>query len=281
VSPEAADGIAAIAGRFELFLVDQFGVLHDGQAPYPGAVDCLERLAARGRRILLVSNSGKVAAPNIARLVAIVIPRHSFVTMVTSGDVARHALATRRDPWFARLGRRCLLLSRGGDRTIVEGLDLELVAGAAAADFVLLSGSDAPARSFADYEAALAPAAARGLPLICANPDVQTITPDGMPFGAGQVARRYEAMGGEVRFIGKPYPEIYRHCFELLGAVPDARSVAIGDSVEHDIAGGKGAGLATVFVAGGLHAGKSPAELVALYRAFAAEPDWVVPAFRW
>ena len=83
------------------------------------------------------------------------------------------------------------------------------------------------------------------------------------------------------RFIGKPHPEIYRHCFELLGATPDDRCVAVGDSVEHDIAGGRRAGLATVFVAGGLCAGKSDAELDALYRHFAAEPDWVVPLFRW
>ncbi len=253
------EGIAAVADCYELFLVDQFGVLHD----------------------VLLSNSGKRAESNIARLVALGIPRDSFVAMVTSGDVARQALATRRDPWVARLGRRCLLLSRGGDRSIVEGLDLELVASAAAADFILLSGSDGPTRTFADYEAAIGPGAARGLPMICANPDMQAVTPAGLTFGAGQIARRYQAMGGDVRFVGKPYPEIYDFCFDMLGTAADDRSVVVGDSVEHDIAGGQRAGLATVFVTGGIHAGKSAAALAALYREFAAEPDWVVPMFRW
>jgi len=280
-STQRCDGIAAIADRFALFLVDQFGVLHDGQHPYSGVVDCLQRLAERGRRVVLLSNSGKLAEPNIARLVGIGIPRTGFVTMVTSGDVAREALATRRDPWFARLGRRCLLLSRGGDRSIVGGLDLELVSGAGAADFILLSGVDAPERPFADYEAAVEPGLARGLPLICANPDMQSVNPGGVSFGAGQVARRYQERGGEVRFIGKPHPEIYRHCFERLGATEDEHSVAVGDSVEHDIAGGRRAGLATVFVTGGLGAGKSDAELAELYRRFNAVPDWVVPLFRW
>src|SRR6266404_6955858 len=181
-------GIAAIADRYALFLVDQFGVLHDGRHPYAGVVDCLERLAERGRRVVVLSNSGKRSETNIARLVALGIPRASFVTMVTSGDVARQALAARSGPWFARLGRRCLLLSRGGDRSIVEGLDLELVGGADAADFILLSGVDAPEKPFADYEAAIEPGLARGLPLVCANPDMQTVTPTGTSFGAGQVA---------------------------------------------------------------------------------------------
>jgi len=275
------NGIAAIADPYELFLVDQFGVLHDGQQPYPGVLDCLQTLAERGRRVVLLSNSGKLAETNIARLVAIGIPRSGFVTMVTSGDVAREALATRRDPWFARLGRRCLLLSRGGDRSIVDGLDLELVAAARGADFILLSGCDAPARAFADYEAAIEPGLARGLPLICANPDTQLVNPGGVSFGAGLVAQRYQERGGDVRFIGKPYPEIYRYCFERLGATPAGRTVAVGDSVEHDIAGGRRAGLATIFVTGGLCVGKSDVELAEFYRRFDAVLDWVVLLFRW
>jgi HAD superfamily hydrolase (TIGR01459 family) len=281
VTGERCDGIAAIADRYELFLVDQFGVLHDGRQPYPGVVDCLQKLAERGRRVVLLSNSGKLAATNIARLVGLGIPRAGFVTMVTSGDVAREALATRREPRFAQLGRRCLLLSRGGDRSIVDGLDLELVPAAGDADFILLSGVDAPERPFADYAAAIEPGLARGLPLICANPDMQSVNPGGVSFGAGLVALRYRERGGEVRFIGKPHPEIYRYCFERLGATPAEGSVAVGDSVEHDIAGGRRAGLATVFVTGGLCAGKSDAELAALYRQFEAVPDWVVPLFRW
>ena len=95
-NPQRCEGIAAIADLYALFLVDQFGVLHDGQQPYPGVVDCLKKLAERGRQVVLLSNSGKRAEPNIARLVGIGIPRSGFVSMVTSGDVAREALATRR-----------------------------------------------------------------------------------------------------------------------------------------------------------------------------------------
>ena len=39
-------GLREIAGQFDLFLVDQFGVLHDGVTAYPGAIEGLAELAS-------------------------------------------------------------------------------------------------------------------------------------------------------------------------------------------------------------------------------------------
>jgi len=40
-------------------LLDQFGCLHDGQQPYPGAVEAVAALAEGGMQILLLSNSSR------------------------------------------------------------------------------------------------------------------------------------------------------------------------------------------------------------------------------
>ena len=58
------EGLRAIADRFDAVLVDQYGVLHDGRRAFPGAADCLRALRAAGKRIAVVSNSGKRAGPN-------------------------------------------------------------------------------------------------------------------------------------------------------------------------------------------------------------------------
>jgi len=55
--------------------------------------------------------------------------------------------------------------------------------------------------------------------------------------------------------------------------------LCIGDSPAHDVAGGRAAGHATALVRTGLHADLSEAELLALCRAQAAVPDFVLPAF--
>ena len=289
-TPRLAPGLEAIAAAFDGFLVDQWGVLHDGVTAYPGAQDCLARLAALGKGVIVLSNSGRRAAPNAALLTKIGFPAADYTAMVSSGEVVWQAFRDRADPYFAGLGRRCLLFSRHDDRTVVEGLELELVATAGQADFILVSGSEAPAKSLADYEPFLEEGAGRGLPLVCANADLVRVSPDGLVIGPGSIARRYEELGGRVRWIGKPHGEIYRAALAALGDLPRDRVAAVGDSLQHDIAGGRAAGLATVLVTGGIHeedfAGVSDAQgyvaaLHALGAGPEAWPDWIIPAFVW
>ena len=45
-------------------LLDQFGVLHDGQKPYPGAIEAVKTLAESGRKVLIISNSSRSAPPS-------------------------------------------------------------------------------------------------------------------------------------------------------------------------------------------------------------------------
>ncbi len=288
--PGFAEGLEPLADGFDVFLVDQWGVMHDGGTPAPGARDCLVRLIAAGKRVVVISNSGRRAAPNAERLARIGFQGSCYSALVTSGEVAWLALRDRADPFFEGLGRRCLLFSRGGDRSIVSGLDLELVETAERADFILLSGSEAPTKTLADYEPFLAAGCAHGLPMVCANPDFVGLSPDGLLLSPGVIARHYESLGGRVRWIGKPYPEIYVQALADLGNPPAGRVAAVGDSLRHDIAGGRAAGLATILVTGGIHqagfAGavdpvSRRAALSALDPAPENWPDWLVPAFRW
>ena len=53
------EGLAAVADRYALFLIDQWGVMHDGHTPYPGAVECMANLQQMGKKIILLSNSSK------------------------------------------------------------------------------------------------------------------------------------------------------------------------------------------------------------------------------
>jgi ribonucleotide monophosphatase NagD (HAD superfamily) len=79
-------------------------------------------------------------------------------------------------------------------------------------------------------------------------------------------------MGGEVTWIGKPYPGIYRAAAKLIGNPP--RVLCIGDSAEHDVAGGRAAGFATLLVLQGVSAGHDPALL-------SPQPDYLMESFRW
>jgi HAD superfamily hydrolase (TIGR01459 family) len=267
-----------LAERYDAFLVDQFGVLLDGTAAYPFAPAALQRLAATGKPVILLSNSGRRAAPNVARLIALGFARSSFATVMSSGEAAWSALSRRTGRTLPR-GARVWLHGRDDDGGQIAGLDLRRVAQPTDAELLLLAGSRGDVMTMADYVALLAPAAKLGVPMLCTNPDLQMLTPLGVRFGPGQIAETYGAMGGAVEWIGKPHPLIYAEAARLLPDIPAARVLCIGDSPAHDVLGGTQAGHATALVCTGVHAGLSDAQRLAVCEKEGAMPDFIIPAF--
>ena len=278
-APAMLAGLGAIAAGYDALFVDQFGVLHDGTAPYPNAVETLLELKAAGKRVVLLSNSGKRSAPNEARLERLGFPRGSWTHLLSSGEVGWSILAA--DAAAKGVRQRCLLIARDGDRSAIEGLPFDLSEGGADCAVVLIAASEGDRLSLEDYAALLAPAAARGVPAYCTNPDKQMLTPLGLRFGAGRIAMLYEELGGQVTWIGKPFPEIYAAARRAIGEIGARRILCVGDSVEHDIAGARDAGLASCLVTGGIHDGADEVELSALYAEAGAVPDFTMHRFRW
>ncbi len=273
--------LADLIGTFDTFFVDQFGVLHDGQQPYDGAVAALRRIRADGKRIVLLSNSGKRSRPNAERLHDLGFPPDCYDLLVTSGEVAWRMLSEGRltVPHVMERPLRCLLLERNGDGSSIDGLGYDIVDDGADADFVLIAGSEGDRLTLADYRQRLEPAAARNVPALCTNPDTVMLTASGPTFGAGRIAELYGQLGGSVAWIGKPHPDIYRVAIEEIGATSTDGILCVGDSVEHDIAGARRAGLTSALVRSGILAALSEAELADVYALNGATPDFVVPAF--
>ncbi len=245
------DGIGEIAGQYDLFLLDQWGVLHNGETTHADAVSVLRRLREAGQRVILISNSSKPSSNSVANLTRMGIDRALYQDVVTSGEIAWREMKAGKDPFFRNLGRRCYMFTWGGDRSFIEGLPYEEVPTAAEADFMLLSGTSGATVGI--YEDALRAGVERGLPMICLNRDFVSVDPAGnLVECSGMVARRYEALGGTVRYYGKPGREIYEACLSLAPAA--RRPVGIGDSLHHDIEGGRGIGIDTIFVTAGIHA---------------------------
>jgi HAD superfamily hydrolase (TIGR01459 family) len=289
--PEArfCRGVHEVVDRYDGFVIDQWGVLHNGVAAYPGAIECLQRLRALGKTVVILSNSGKRAAANIARLAAMGFDSDSYTALLTSGEVTWRKLKKRADPFYRRLGECCLLLSNDGDRSIVEGVGVELVNSVEAADFILLAGIDG-SRSLASYEAMLAYGSGHGLPLLCANPDLLRVSGQDLALSSGAIAHRYELLGGSIHYVGKPYPEVYAECRDIFARHGATRIVAIGDSLQHDVVGGAEAGFDTMFVMTGIHrpdfaAAQDDAAVRQRLLALASEhgelPDWVLLSLRW
>ncbi|AZO52768.1 MULTISPECIES: TIGR01459 family HAD-type hydrolase [unclassified Mesorhizobium] len=274
---ERLDGIGRLAQRFQVFLLDQFGVLHDGQAPYPGAVAALSTLKRAGKTVVLISNSGKRAKPNEDRLLKLGFEAGSWDHFVSSGEVAWRRFHDMAAAGVLRSGTKCLLISRDDDRSAIDGLPFALTGAGEDAELVLISASEGDRHDLDHYRRLLAPAAARQVPCFCTNPDRIMLTAVGPRFGAGEIADLYENLGGSVTRIGKPFPAIFDAALALAGEPERGSVVCVGDSVEHDIAGGNGVGIATTLVLGGILAGT--ADLAAVFDEHKAWPDYITGSF--
>jgi len=269
--------LAALAPQFDAFVIDQFGVLLNGIGAYTYAPLSLSRLAQLGKPILLLSNSGKRAVPNEARLTGLGFARDAYLMVMSSGEAAHSALTHRIGASLPR-GAKFWLHARDNDTSAVDGLDLTCVARPEQADLLLLAGSQADRISLTDYRAMLVPAAHRQTPLLCTNPDIEMLTTTGTHPGAGAIAQIYAALGGPVEWIGKPHPLIYAEAARRLSGIAADRILCIGDSPAHDIAGGHAAGHKTALVRTGLHAGLSDDALADICAADGM-PDFILSAF--
>ncbi len=282
MTPIAIASLDAIADAFDDVLLDQWGVLHVGGPVFDAARDAVRRLRRAGKRVVVLSNSGKRADDNIRRLAALGLPAAEYDALMTSGEAAWQGLC-RRTPPYDRLGRRCHLIARGGDRSAVDGAGLTLVDRPEAAEFILLAGLDDAQAQPEAWRLPLAEAARRGVPMLCSNPDLVMFGAHGLAPAPGAVAALYAELGGPVDYVGKPHAPLFAAALALLPGGRPERTLMVGDSLDHDILGGNRAGLATVLVGGGVHRLAGPAPALARAAAeLAGRPDrmprWVMPA---
>jgi HAD superfamily hydrolase (TIGR01459 family) len=249
---QTIDGLAALAGRYDVLLSDVWGVIHNGRESFPGPCAALARWRAEVGPVVLISNAARPSAPVAEQLDGLGVPRTAWSALVTSGDVTRRLLAERAPGPAYRIGA-------DRDAPLYEGLGLDF-APLDEARFIACAGLvNDEVETPEDYRELLTAAAKRRLPMICANPDRVVQRGDGLIYCAGALAELYEALGGgEVVMAGKPFAPIYEACLARAGELLDrpvdkARVLAIGDGVVTDAKGANAQGIDLLFVAAGIH----------------------------
>ena len=282
------DGIASLADRYDGYVLDLWGVVHDGKRVYPGVPDALGELKRAGKRIVFLTNAPRRSWFIAGMLDRMGLDRALYDGIISSGELAWRMLKARRHPWFARLGSRAVHIGPERDLSVVEDGAATLVADPAEADFLLNTGPD-PERGSQEasaYLPALEAAARHQLPMLCVNPDRHVMVGAERLICAGALADLYKPLCGDIFEVGKPDPAVYDPVLELLGIADRRRVVAIGDTPHTDLAGAQAAGLDALWALTGLaqHAlGDSPTaetlRQVALREG--VDPVAAIRALRW
>jgi HAD superfamily hydrolase (TIGR01459 family) len=273
--------IADLAASSDAWIVDIWGVMHNGARAYPAAARACAEFRAGGGTVVLLSNAPRPFAEVVPHMTALGVPAAAYDAGVTSGDVTRDMLR-------AWQGRRLLHIGPERDRGLLAGLDVR-PATAAEADVVLCSGLyDDERETPADYAGMLGDLAVRGVPMICANPDIMVERGHKLIYCAGALAADYAVRGGEVSYAGKPHLPVYDRVLaeiaRLRGRPAEKhRVLCIGDGIDTDLEGAHAAGLRSVFVASPIFApgGLSEATLAELFAARPFAPVAAMPALAW
>lgn len=317
-SVQIHDSFRDIVDRYDAFILDQFGVLHNGEQALEGAIELVQHLYKAKKKLIILSNTSSPSRNALLKLPKLGFQAEWFVDAVTSGEEAsRFVKATYGDrpllrvlffTWDARIENNPRLTAPPQAFLDACGDNIHVTDRISEADVILLHGSEiwyrgeeASPISIASYlesgsldeiNLLLEDCLQYQIPMICANPDQIVVTPSGgTAYMPGGIALRYRELGGPCRIFGKPDVEHFGACLRTLEMQSGEHRVAhVGDSLHHDISGATAAGIPSVFVTSGIHArqlgtqfGEMP-PVDALHHLFHTEgsiyPTHVVPAFR-
>lgn len=253
--------LTEVSDQYDALFVDLWGCVHDGRRALPDAVAALQSYRARGGKVVLVTNSPRPRAGVEKQLQQFGVPDDAWDSIATSGDSARAAM------FRGVVGEKVWFIGHPNDRRFFEPLAIlenpvpvREVPREEAEGIVCTGPVDPmadPERMRPEFEEAIA----RGLKLLCANPDIVVDRGETREWCAGALAALYTEMGGESLYFGKPHAPIYDLARRRLAAldveVPDSRILAIGDGIQTDIKGAADEGIDSLFITGGLAAAET------------------------
>jgi HAD superfamily hydrolase (TIGR01459 family) len=270
-----------LASRFDAWICDIWGVLHNGVAAHSSAVEACIAYRRGGGTIILVTNAPRPNTAVAEQLARLGISTDAYDLIITSGDVTRGMLED--------LGQTSVFhIGPSRDLSVFEGLPLTRTVPNDASAIICTGLFDDTHEKPEDYRDTLAALSARNIPMICANPDLTVDRGGTLVPCAGAVAAVYATLGGRVEYAGKPYRPIYTRAFSAIAAmraqaVAPSRVLGIGDGVKTDIMGADRAGIAALYIASAIHLDGplTAASVAALYARERFRPIAAQVALRW
>jgi HAD superfamily hydrolase (TIGR01459 family) len=245
------DNVADIAGDYDAWLCDIWGVIHNGVDVYTPACDALLRFRESGGVVVLLSNSPRPREGVREQMAGLGVPAEIADWVITSGDVTRGLITASGANKIFHTGPE-------RDRSVFHGLDISL-GEVVEAEMVVCTGLfDDDTEVPDDYAGLLGDFLDMDLPMICANPDIMVERGNKLIYCAGAIAGLYEQLGGKVEYAGKPHLPVYEMAFSVINEaagrdVPKARVLAIGDGLKTDMLGASAAGADALFIVSSLH----------------------------
>ncbi len=246
-----------ISDKYNVFILDQWGVMHDGHHGYDHAIDAVKHLIYKNKQLIIISNSSKRRISSINRLKDLGFDKNNFIEVMTSGEMIWQELKDFSYKYDFKT-KNCFHIfdsSKEDGKDFRIGLEkFKFIDNIKDADFILACTPFQNTKPI-DYIPILKEALEMNLIMFCANPDFVTIEEnnDKNIYCMGTIADLYDHMGGKVVILGKPSKEIYLKSCKQLDQINKSKTIAVGDSLDHDILGASNFGVDSVLITSGIH----------------------------
>ena len=257
--PMTITRLEEIYDNYDAFILDQWGVIHDGNKGYLNAIQCVEKLYSKKKILTIISNSSRKKEETIMRLPNLGFQSAHFHEVMTSGEMIWSSLRNKNGSEVKSLGKRCFHIydqTKNEGEIFQKGLEKYIfVKNIEDADFIL-GCTPFFEKTVVDYIPLLNVAKEKDLLFVCANPDFESLEKksNSLTFCMGTIAELYNSLGGKTFLLGKPSIEIYKKTFEELKNIKKSRILAIGDSLFHDIKGALNFGVDSLLITStGIH----------------------------
>ena len=264
--------------HYDLFVLDLWGVIHDGVTAFPHALDALTQLARHHKTVAFISNAPRRKTVIAAQLQQLGVESHFYDAIFSSGEQTWQQL---HEQGVATWGQHCYHIGPPRDDHLLEGLPFTPTDDIHTADFILNSGPWGDDHQVSDYHDLLHQAHARALPMLCANPDITVVRGGSMMICAGALADFYEKLGSPVTYHGKPHPAIYDALQHHYATISPSRILAIGDSISTDIQGAHNASIDAILITGGIHHEESQEDIKTKLAGHSLTPRAIMTQLIW
>jgi len=237
---EKLNNLSDIDDHYDVFLIDLWGVIHNGIAAFDNVIPVLQSLKQKKKMVFFITNAPSQQLEDFG------IEQKLYDKIISSGELTWLSIKEKYQK------KNCLIIGPPRDFHLVEGLDISVVDKDSNVDIILNTGPWGDDDSLENYTDLLDSLAKKKSHMICSNPDKTVVRGENFMICAGLLAEYYEKIGGKVEYYGKPYKQIYEHCFNFFEK-KNTRVLAIGDSLENDIKGANALNFDSLLITDGIH----------------------------
>ena len=236
------NGLKSIAGNYDIFYIDLWGVVHNGVTLHKNAIEALEEITKARKQYVLLTNAPRPNSSVNFFLEKMGMNKEIREKVYSSGEASlRHLKKNFLNQKFFHIGPPRdfdLFLDFKKDKT------LEIKE----SSYLLCTGLFEDQSEDLNYYKKLFKEHINKK-MICTNPDLIVDRGKKRELCAGSVAMIFEKMGGEVIYFGKPFPEVYNQSINN----KDKKVLSIGDNLNTDIKGANLLNYDSLLISNGIH----------------------------